>query len=50
MILIGLLHGVLLWPGDIVGAYGLLAVLMAGLLVGGSDRAAADHRRSWASS
>jgi uncharacterized membrane protein YeiB len=38
MILIGLGHGVLLWPGDIVGAYGLLAVLMAGLLVGGSDR------------
>jgi uncharacterized membrane protein YeiB len=38
MILIGLGHGVLLWPGDIVGAYGLLAVLMAGLLVGGSGR------------
>jgi uncharacterized protein len=38
MMLIGLLHGVLLWPGDIVGAYGLLAVLMAGLLVAGSDR------------
>jgi uncharacterized protein len=38
MLLIGLLHGVLLWPGDIVGAYGLLAVLMAGLLVAGSDR------------
>jgi uncharacterized membrane protein YeiB len=29
----------LLWAGDIVGAYGLLAVLMAGLLVRGSDRA-----------
>ena len=39
MIVIGLLHGVLLWPGDIVGAYGLLALLMAGLLVRGSDRA-----------
>jgi uncharacterized membrane protein YeiB len=39
MILIGAAHGLLLWAGDIVGAYGLLAVLMAGLLVGGSDRA-----------
>jgi uncharacterized protein len=39
MIVIGLGHGVLLWPGDIVGAYGLLAVLMAGLLVTGTDRA-----------
>ena len=32
-------HGVLLWAGDIVGAYGLLGVLMAGLLVRGADRA-----------
>jgi uncharacterized protein len=38
MIVIGLAHGVLLWSGDIVGAYGLLAVLMAGLLVRGSPR------------
>jgi uncharacterized protein len=38
MIVIGLAHGVLLWAGDIVGAYGLLAVVMAGLLVHGSDR------------
>jgi hypothetical protein len=30
MIVIGFAHGVLLWAGDIVGAYGLLAVLMAG--------------------
>jgi uncharacterized membrane protein YeiB len=29
-------HGVLLWPGDIVGAYGLLAVLMAVVLVRGA--------------
>jgi uncharacterized protein len=29
----------LLWAGDIVGAYGLLGVLMAGLLVRGTDRA-----------
>jgi uncharacterized protein len=38
MIVIGLLHGVLLWSGDIVGAYGLLAVVMAGPLVRGTDR------------
>ncbi|WP_219416335.1 DUF418 domain-containing protein [Pseudonocardia nigra] len=35
MLLIGAVHGVLLWPGDIVGAYGLLAVLLAGALVAG---------------
>jgi uncharacterized protein len=39
MILIGGVHGLLLWSGDIVGAYGLLAVLMAGLLVRGTDQA-----------
>ena len=39
MIVIGLLHGVLLWPGDIVGAYGLLALLLAGVLIRGSERA-----------
>jgi uncharacterized membrane protein YeiB len=39
MMVIGMVHGVLLWSGDIVGAYGLLALLMAGLLVRGSDRA-----------
>ncbi|GAA1229750.1 DUF418 domain-containing protein [Pseudonocardia alaniniphila] len=39
MIVIGLAHGVLLWPGDIIGCYGLLAVLMAGMLVRGTDRA-----------
>lgn len=38
MVAIGAVHGVLLWPGDIVGAYGLLAVVMAGLLVSGSNR------------
>lgn len=37
MIGIGMVHGVLLFSGDIVGAYGLLAVLMAGLLVRGTD-------------
>ncbi len=37
LLLIGVLHGVLLFSGDIVGAYGLLAVLLAGLLVRGQD-------------
>jgi uncharacterized protein len=37
MIVIGSVHGVLLWSGDIVGAYGLLAVLLAGPLVRGSS-------------
>lgn len=39
MLLIGFVHALLLWAGDIVGAYGLTAVLFAGLLVRGSDRA-----------
>ncbi len=38
MIVIGAAHGLLLWAGDIVGAYGLLALLMAGMLVRGTDR------------
>jgi uncharacterized membrane protein YeiB len=39
MVLIGGVHGVLLWSGDIVGAYGLIAVALAGLLLRGTDRA-----------
>jgi uncharacterized protein len=39
LLAIGAAHAVLLFSGDIVGVYGLLAVLMAGLLVRGSDRA-----------
>jgi uncharacterized protein len=39
MVLIGFVHGLLLWSGDIVGAYGLIAVVLAGLLVRGTDRA-----------
>ncbi|MHA6631502.1 DUF418 domain-containing protein [Pseudonocardia sichuanensis] len=39
MIAIGFVHALLLFSGDIVGVYGLLAVLMAGLLVRGSSRA-----------
>jgi uncharacterized protein len=38
MVLIGFVHGLLLWSGDIVGAYGLIAVVLAGLLVRGDDR------------
>ncbi|MEQ3552328.1 DUF418 domain-containing protein [Pseudonocardia nematodicida] len=36
---IGAAHAVLLWSGDVVAAYGLLAVLLAGLLVRGSTTA-----------
>ncbi|GAA5138379.1 DUF418 domain-containing protein [Pseudonocardia adelaidensis] len=39
MVLIGFVHGLLLWSGDIVGAYGLIAVALAVVLVRGSDRA-----------
>jgi uncharacterized membrane protein YeiB len=38
MILIGFLHAVLLFGGDIIGAYGLVAVALAGVLVRTSDR------------
>ena len=38
LLLIGALHGVLLFPGDIVGAYGLLGVLLAVVLVRGSNQ------------
>lgn len=39
MVLIGAVHAVLLFAGDIVGAYGLVAVVAAGVLVWGSERA-----------
>ena len=39
MVLIGSVHAALLWSGDIVGVYGLLAVLLAGVLVGARDAA-----------
>ncbi|MEU6698650.1 DUF418 domain-containing protein [Pseudonocardia sp. NPDC046786] len=39
MMAIGALHGVLLFSADIVGAYGVLLVLSAGVLVRGSDGA-----------
>lgn len=39
LLAVGAAHAVLLWHGDIVAAYGLLAVLLAGLLVRGSTTA-----------
>lgn len=36
MVAIGAVHGLALFPGDIVGAYGLLLVLLAGVLVRGT--------------
>lgn len=39
MLAIGFVHATLLWAGDIVGLYGLIAVLLVGLFVTGSDRA-----------
>jgi uncharacterized membrane protein YeiB len=37
MILFGFLHALLLFSGDIIGAYGLLAVVLAGLLIRTGD-------------
>ncbi|MCE0767223.1 DUF418 domain-containing protein [Pseudonocardia kujensis] len=37
MVAVGAVHGILLFPGDIVGAYGLLLVLLAGFLVRGTE-------------
>jgi uncharacterized membrane protein YeiB len=37
LLAIGAVHGILLFPGDIVGAYGLLLVLLAGVLVRGTE-------------
>lgn len=39
MVLIGAVHGLLLFSGDIVAAYGLVGVVLAGLLVSGRPRA-----------
>ncbi|MGH3902750.1 MAG: DUF418 domain-containing protein, partial [Pseudonocardiaceae bacterium] len=38
MILFGFLHALLLFAGDIIGSYGLLAVLLAGLMIRAGDR------------
>ncbi|MGO1833285.1 MAG: DUF418 domain-containing protein [Actinomycetaceae bacterium] len=39
MIVIGAVHGIALFPGDIIGAYGLILAIAAGALVSGSSRA-----------
>ncbi len=38
MVLFGFCHALLLFAGDIIGAYGLLAVVLAGVIIGASDR------------
>lgn len=38
LVVFGLAHGVLLFSGDIIGAYGLLAVMLAGWLLRAPDR------------
>lgn len=38
LVLLGLLHALLLFSGDILGAYGLVAVLLAGAVTVSSDR------------
>ena len=38
LMLFGLLHALLLFSGDILGAYGLLAVLLAGVIMFSADR------------
>lgn len=38
LVAIGFTHGFLLFSGDIVGAYGVLGVALAGVLVSGTDR------------
>ncbi|WP_174547529.1 DUF418 domain-containing protein [Nocardiopsis dassonvillei] len=48
MVLIGLLHTVLLFFGDIVAVYGLIALMFAGLLHAG-DRRLLAHALTWAS-
>jgi uncharacterized membrane protein YeiB len=39
MVAIGFAHGLLLWAGDIVGIYGVVGVVFAGMFVRGTDRA-----------
>lgn len=47
MIAIGALHGVLLFSADIVGAYGLIAVAGAGVLLKAKDRTLATLIAGW---
>jgi uncharacterized protein len=47
MVLIGFCHALLLFSGDIIGAYGLLAVLLAELLIRARDRTLLIMRGLW---
>jgi uncharacterized protein len=47
MVLIGFLHALLLFSGDIIGAYGLLAVLLAEVLIRSRDRTLLIMAVSW---
>ena len=47
MLLFGFLHALLLFAGDIIGSYGLLAVLLAGLLIRAGDRTLLIMVASW---
>jgi uncharacterized membrane protein YeiB len=38
LLLFGLLHALLLFSGDVLGAYGLLAILLPGVILSSSDR------------
>ncbi|MGH3871773.1 MAG: DUF418 domain-containing protein [Pseudonocardiaceae bacterium] len=48
MILFGFLHALLLFAGDIIGAYGLLAVALGGLLIRATDRKLLIMAALWA--
>lgn len=48
MVLIGFLHALLLFSGDIIGAYGLLAVLLAEVLIRTRDRTLLIIAALWA--
>jgi uncharacterized membrane protein YeiB len=47
MVLIGLCHALLLFSGDIIGAYGLLAVLLAEVLIRARDRTLLIMAAAW---
>ena len=48
MLVIGFCHALLLFGGDIIGAYGLLAVLLAGVLFRATDRVLLITSAVWA--
>jgi uncharacterized protein len=48
LVLFGFLHALLLFSGDIIGAYGVLAVVLAGVLVRARDRTLLIMTALWA--